>query len=415
MCVRERGLWRLQLTNLRCAVAGVVVGALSSLCTDSSCGALCRWRQAKTLRTDTMDLHGFPATNTQHWAGPTWRSGPSSWTSTGIGPRLLRGGGFRRVLPSTIHASRTTFALQIGHWTITQTAARHAMSGPLFRLLLHIETSFCFDVQQQGKGRCMKHGHAPWGLRANDRLEPSPRVADVMQFGRLMAFLVIVLCWKSPEHPVVHRHHPLPSAEIGTSIGQFSGDELHTLHLDVFRVLTLRAPWLFVDFGLLDAGRKAKSQILTETLSRIRRMLSAWYHVYENKLGDDKVTRVGTVFNNLTGSDGERVLRLKAAQTKHFLPFVMDLRRRHRDQLQEHVEASALLGAGDALLYMDVVKRESRQLSKDGHRTHVDCCGTHNSQASLAGIRMKPKHQLFWFHDDAEWEQRESPTLFDLL
>ena len=195
------------------------------------------------------------------------------------------------------------------------------MSGPLFRLLLHIETSFCFDVQQQGKGRCMKHGHAPWGLRANDRLEPSPRVADVMQFGRLMAFLVIALCWRSPEHPVVHRHHPLPSAEIGTSIGQFSGDEVHTLHLDVFRVLTLRATWLFVDFGLLDAGRKAKSQILTETLSRIRRMLSAWYHVYENKLGDDKVTRVGTVFNNLTGSDGERVLRLKAAETKHFLPF----------------------------------------------------------------------------------------------
>ena len=138
MCVRERGLWRLQLTNLRCAVAGVVVGALSSLCTDSSCGALCRWRQAKTLRPDTMDLHGFPATNTQHWAGPTWRSGPSSWISTGIGPSLLRGGGFRRVLPSTIHASRTTFTLQVGTlddhtnccascdvWTVIPTSAAH--------------------------------------------------------------------------------------------------------------------------------------------------------------------------------------------------------------------------------------------------------------------------------------------------
>ena len=79
--------------------------------------------------------------------------------------------------------------------------------------------------------------------------------------------------------------------------------------------------------------------------------------------------RVGSVFNNVIGSDGERVLRLKAAEAKHFLPFVMDVYRRHRDQLQEHVDAAALLGAGDALLlYMDVLKREPRNLLKDGHR-----------------------------------------------
>ena len=69
----------------------------------------------------------------------------------------------------------------------------------------------------------------------------------------------VAQCWRSPEHPVVHRHHPLPSAEIGTSIGQFSGDELHTLHLDVFRVLTLRAPWLFC--GLWASGRGAQSEV----------------------------------------------------------------------------------------------------------------------------------------------------------
>ena len=31
------------------------------------------------------------------------------------------------------------------------------------------------------------------GLRAYDRLEPSPQMADVMQFERLIEFLVIVL------------------------------------------------------------------------------------------------------------------------------------------------------------------------------------------------------------------------------
>ena len=78
-------------------------------------------------------------------------------------------------------------------------------------------------------------------------------------------------------------------------------------------------------------------------------MLRDWHATYETNLGS-KVTRVRSVFNNLLGSDGEKVLRLKAAETLHILPFVMDVCRSHRDQLQEHVDASALLGAGDALL-----------------------------------------------------------------
>ena len=55
------------LAKHRCAIAGVVVGALSSLCADSPFGALCRWRLAKTLRPDTMGLRGSPATtNAKH-------------------------------------------------------------------------------------------------------------------------------------------------------------------------------------------------------------------------------------------------------------------------------------------------------------------------------------------------------------
>ena len=102
-------------------------------------------------------------------------------------------------------------------------------------------------------------------------------MADVMQFDRLTEFLVIVLFGRSPEDPVAHRRHPLLSAEIGTSIDQFSVDVLHALHSGMFQGWILGALWLFVDFDFLDTGRKAKSQILTESLSRIRRLLSAWY------------------------------------------------------------------------------------------------------------------------------------------
>ena len=87
------------------------------------------------------------------------------------------------------------------------------------------------------------------------------------------------------------------------ALTKFSVDVLHIHHLGIFQDWILRALWLFVDFDILGARRKAKAQILTETLSRIRRMLSAWYPIYEKKLADNKVTRVGSVFNNLTGTD----------------------------------------------------------------------------------------------------------------
>lgn len=153
----------------------------------------------------------------------------------------------------------------------------------------------------------MRHGYPPLGLSANDRLESSPQMADVLQFECLIEFPVIVLFWGSPEHPVVHRRHPLLSFEIGTSIDVFSVHVLHTLHLGVFQDWILRTLWLFYVFDFLDTGRKAKSQLLKETFSRIRRMLGDWYPNYEKKLGVNKVARVGSVFNNLIGSDCERV------------------------------------------------------------------------------------------------------------
>ena len=65
--------------------------------------------------------------------------------------------------------------------------------------------------KHQGKEPFVKSTTA-MGLRANDRWEPSPQMADVMQLERLIELPVIVLIWRSPEHPVVHLRHPLLGA-----------------------------------------------------------------------------------------------------------------------------------------------------------------------------------------------------------
>ena len=96
------------------------------------------------------------------------------------------------------------------------------------------------DVQRQGEGSDVCN----MGTRANDRLELSHQMADVMQFEILIEFPVIVLFWRSLERPVVRRRHPLLAIEIGKSTDD--------------RRRALRTPL----GDLLDTGRKAEPQIM---------------------------------------------------------------------------------------------------------------------------------------------------------
>ena len=53
-----------------------------------------------------------------------------------------------------------------------------------------------------------------------------------------------------------------------------------------------------------------------------------------------------------------------AAETKHLLPFVVELVRRHVDGLRADVDLDALIATGQTLLdYTDVLAREPRLVS----------------------------------------------------
>ena len=144
---------------------------------------------------------------------------------------------------------------------------------------------------------------------------------------------------------------------------------------------------------------------------RIRRMPSAWYPNYEQKLGDNKVTRVGSVFNNLIGSDGEKVLRLKADETKHFLPFVMDVCRRPQRSASR---ARGRIGFAVCWRRAAVVHGCAEARATAIVEGLVDCCVTHNSQASLAGIKNETKTSLVLGGDDAMWEKKGIPDTIRL-
>ena len=125
-CLPEGGIWRLQFANHRCAIAE----------------PLCRWRQANTPRRDTtattnktlsgtnmafkavvMDIQGDWAEFVLRCRFPTWSS--------------------KHHPCFTCNLTLEDVADNKTDGWVGRTTARHAMSGPLFRILLHIETSFC--------------------------------------------------------------------------------------------------------------------------------------------------------------------------------------------------------------------------------------------------------------------------------
>ena len=105
----------------------------------------------------------------------------------------------------------------------------------------------------------MRHGYPPLGLRANSRV--SSNVLSSCCFGGLLSI---------PWCMAVTRCSASSSEQALTS----SASTCSTLHLGMFQDWILRALWLYVDFDLLDTGRKTKSHIRKESLSRFRRMTS---------------------------------------------------------------------------------------------------------------------------------------------
>ena len=112
----------------------------------------------------------------------------------------------------------------------------------------------------------------------------------------------------------------------------------------------------------------------------------------------ETVTRVNHLKESMIGTETRPTLKLKAAETKHIFPFVVELVRRHADGLRADVHVDALIAACQTLLdYTDVLAREPRLVSEEAQKVCLQSCRRHLELCRRAGVHMKPKHHL-WEH-----------------
>eukprot|EP00959_Pyramimonas_sp_CCMP1952_P440834 9229617-Pyramimonas_sp.AAC.1 len=72
-------------------------------------------------------------------------------------------------------------------------------------------------------------------LQAGDRLEATPLLPDVDAFDHIKVFPCLVTFWRQHADSRCYHRNPLLDSSIGTSLATFSLDELHCLHLGVFK------------------------------------------------------------------------------------------------------------------------------------------------------------------------------------
>ena len=248
------------------------------------------------------------------------------------------------------------------------------------------------------KGLCLREDLADTPLRKGDRLEPSPKLNDVHKFSAMVVPFVVTF-WRIPSRGFVSAHHrnPLLSEELGTSYRTFGLDVLHTMHLGVFLSWMTRAVHYLIDVDVFASRQTRKEDHLRCCAIELYTRLANWYPEYEKRVSASTrkgVTRINHFTEHMLGTaDGVSLLSLKAAEARHFLPFVLDLVRHHSEQLASVCDAEALISGGQRLLdWTEVCITQPRKMSPSAVSSLVSLIYLHNIEAERAGVRMKPKH-----------------------
>ena len=357
----------------------------------------CRWGDKDTLRRDlagtpfgfsacVVDVCGDWAEFALRWGFPTWQARRPCFLCDCTQRSM------REHAPVNVRTTEAYYedcrACEV--WVVV---ANEAMLRRVW---------FSLTPRRNKNGVCLATPIPELGLLAGDRLEPTAGLHDVYDVVNLQTPATL-LFWRHASVPTVHRRHPLLCDELGIGMDMFTIDTLHTLHLGVFQFWLARCLWLFISTDAYSTGAAYSVDRISATLNSLMSELKDWYPAYEQSRpltpqGSRKpVTRVTRITMSMLGTEAAPVVKLKGAETRHFIPFVLREVQRLREKMVGHVDIDALIIAGEALLeYTEILATQPRRIPRDVC-THLEAlCKQHLDSCSACGIAFKPKHHLYW-------------------
>lgn len=195
------------------------------------------------------------------------------------------------------------------------------------------------------------------GLLRGDRVEPSGDLRDIGQL-RLATPPLQATFWRRSCETAARHRNPLFATPDMLSVEAFVVDELHTMHLGVYKY------FVGVVFGRLVASdiyqlpaMNPESRRVT-TVARLRSDLMAWYAARRRSHPGEPVYALQDLSPTMIAGD---IVRAKAAETGSLVPFAVEMAKKHATLL---MHGAALVKAGEALLrYHKVTRSSPRRMS----------------------------------------------------
>ena len=236
-------------------------------------------------------------------------------------------------------------------------------------------------------------------LKSGDRLEPSAAMPDIFKVFVLDSknLPLVLKFWREKDPKIVMHRNPVICKELGIGYRTFSIDVLHCLHLGVYLAFITKVIHLLLIVDAFETRETRQEDHLKVSANALTALLHHWYKDYKKQL-EPQARKGFTGVNYLTDkmlgkADMSKLVKLKAAESRHFMEFALFLVRHYESILRPSCEYENLLVAGETLHdWMYVVNHNPRKLAPDVVDTLCKLQSRHNHAAWAAGVKMLPKH-----------------------
>jgi hypothetical protein len=219
-------------------------------------------------------------------------------------------------------------------------------------------------------GRALTQNVDLLGLRANDRLEPSPTLPDVSKFEDLITPAFVTFWRSSSETSARHRNPLFQNPDVtGITLMSLTIDLLHAFYLGVLQKWCALAVWFLFEshiFGNIGTA----DEILQRSVSVFRSQLINFYPEYEAAHPGKTLTRVSDFTVKMVGSKADPKCKTKGAETFGVALFLVGCLAKFLNYLG--ADCNRLHLAGDALLKMvEIWTRSGRSMDQASRQVLV--------------------------------------------
>ena len=230
-----------------------------------------------------------------------------------------------------------------------------------------------YDKRKDGShGRALIQDVPNYRLLAGDRLEPCNGLRDVGEFDMLKEFPAQLVFWRVSEETLCQHRCPLWDVRLGLTPSLILGiDMMHTLHLGVMQEFAKEAVWVLLRANLwAPAPGLTEEERVDNNLVLLRNLLWSWYRERSQRHPKENLRRLQDLTRKMVGTNNNRRMKTKAAETWGFTLFLTETMHEHRAVLQ----ADRLIAAGNAIIkFVSLTKEFTATLPAHAHQQMLDC------------------------------------------